>query len=190
MHIEEVQNATIEELTAFYNANAKTPVEAFDDFPTAAKRVKALIRSIERNANKPPKEEEAPLTPEEEEARKLEISERRRAAVKASWENPETAAARSARTGVEVDGVYYRSVTDAYEKLGLPGSKCLAHRAELRANTIADPAYVDEEYGMVWKIVPYRSEKTPKAPKEEAVTPETDAEAAEATVDPTAVETV
>lgn len=184
MEIDEVQNATLEELTAFYNANAKTPVEEFADFPTAAKRVKALINAMKRKENggepKAPKAETLPLTPEEEAERQAEISARRSAAVKASWDNEETAKARSARTGVEVDGVYYRSVTAAYDALGLPGAKCLAHRAELRKRTLEDPNYQDEEYGMVWKIVPYRQEKTEKPPQEEATgeaSEPTDAEA-------------
>lgn len=56
----------------------------------------------------------------------------RSAGVAASWTNPEVKAARSTRHAVAVDGVEYRSVREAFAALGLPMSKHIKFRGELK----------------------------------------------------------
>ena len=57
----------------------------------------------------------------------------RAAAIARSWTRADVAAARVARHGVTVDGVAYRSVREAFEKLGLPMGLHIRFRAQLKA---------------------------------------------------------
>lgn len=54
-------------------------------------------------------------------------------AVRKTWLNPNTAAARRQRNGVKVDGVEYGSVRKAFTALRLPDSKHIAFRGRLKA---------------------------------------------------------
>lgn len=58
----------------------------------------------------------------------------RAAAIRASWADPEVAAKRAARTHVKVNCVEYRSVREAFKALGLPDSKHIKFRMELKAS--------------------------------------------------------
>lgn len=59
-------------------------------------------------------------------------NEKRAAGVTASWLKPDVKAARSARHAVEVAGVQYRSVREAFKALGLPDSKHIKFRGDLK----------------------------------------------------------
>jgi hypothetical protein len=171
--VSEVPNVTLEtieqfekdELFAFYNANTKRKLKRI--FPDLATAVAKTTKLLEAMAASPAVE----LTEEQKEARAAEIAAKRAAGTSATWQDPEVRAKRTQRHGVEVDGVYYKSVGDAYLQLGLPMSKCIAHRIELKS---LPEGTVDEEYGKTWKIVPYRyAEKAKKA----AVEPQPEGEA-------------
>jgi len=60
-------------------------------------------------------------------------SAERAAAIAASWNDPEVKAARVARHSVTVNGVEYRSVREAFRALGLPDSKHIKFRMDLKA---------------------------------------------------------
>jgi hypothetical protein len=155
MNIADLETASTEDMLDFYNANSKRKLKAFADRPTAIHKMTALINKLEAAAAEKPEP-----TAEELAAKAEQIKAKRAAGTSLSWAHPETRAKRIARHGVEVDGVYYKSVADAYRALGLPMNKHIAHRAELKANGR------DEEYGMVWVAVPLRkAEKAPKKPK-------------------------
>lgn len=55
-------------------------------------------------------------------------------AIAKSWNNPEVREARSARNKVTVDGIEYNSVRHAFVELGLPVSKHIAFRGQLKAS--------------------------------------------------------
>lgn len=57
----------------------------------------------------------------------------RAAAIAASWADPEVKAARVTRHSVNVNGVEYRSVREAFKALGLPDSKHIKFRMDLKA---------------------------------------------------------
>lgn len=75
------------------------------------------------------------------------------AGIAKSWENPEVAAKRAQRSGVEVDGEYYGSVRKAYIALGLDLKDHIQFRMLLKEN---GKAKVD---GRKWKIVPINYDK-------------------------------
>jgi hypothetical protein len=55
------------------------------------------------------------------------------AAVAATWANKKVAKARATHNHVRVGGVEYRSVAQAFEALGLPMTRHIAFRLELKA---------------------------------------------------------
>ncbi len=68
--------------------------------------------------------------------------------VSVSWANPEVAAARKARHSVLVDGkVEYRSVLQAFQKLGLPIKEHIRFRMELKAEGNLNA------YGRKWEVI-------------------------------------
>lgn len=71
----------------------------------------------------------------------------RAAKIAASWADPAVRAARVQRSAVTVDGTQHRSVCAAFEALGLPMSKHIAFRAELKA------AGALEAFGKKWAVV-------------------------------------
>lgn len=60
------------------------------------------------------------------------VNEARSEGVKKSWADEAVKAARSSRHAVEVGGVRYRSVREAFKALGLPDSKHIKFRGELK----------------------------------------------------------
>ncbi|TXH50795.1 MAG: hypothetical protein E6Q97_19680 [Desulfurellales bacterium] len=74
-------------------------------------------------------------------------SDTRSKAIAATWENDQIAAARSARDNVAVDGVgTFRSVAAAFKQLGLPMSKHIKFRIEVKANGSGVFKYGTDEY--------------------------------------------
>lgn len=74
-------------------------------------------------------------------------SETRSAAVAATWENDQIAAARSARDNVAVNGKgTFRSVAAAFKALGLPMSKHIKFRIEVKSNGTGTFKYGEDEY--------------------------------------------
>ena len=65
-----------------------------------------------------------------------------------SWLDPEVAAKRAQRSGVEVDGVYFGSVGKAYAALRIPKADLISFRMHLKE---VGATKVD---GRAWKIVP------------------------------------
>lgn len=103
MKLDAIASSSTAELLAFYNEHATTPIKKFADRATAEARVRKII-------------EELPSTK-----------------IAASWNDSTVRAARSTRTSVSVGGNTYRSVADAFRKLGLPMGKHVAFRVALKA---------------------------------------------------------
>lgn len=142
-----------DELFAFYNTNTKRKLKRI--FPDLATAVAKTTKLLEAMAETPAVE----LTPEQKAEREAEIAAKRAAGTSRTWDDPEVRAKRTARHGIEVDGVYYKSVAEAYRVLELPMSKHIAHRIDLKKMAEGE---VDNEYGMEWKVVPYRYTEKPK----------------------------
>lgn len=70
----------------------------------------------------------------------------RKDAVAKTWTDPDVAAARSARNGVMVDGVQYRSVADAFTQLALPMGKHVPFRMALKASEDGKLMYGQHEF--------------------------------------------
>lgn len=113
-------NVAAAELLSFYNANAERfelkPVKKFADRKTAEKRVAELAQKIDEAANAAPAAKEP-----------KDLS----AAVAKSWQDPEVAAARSARHAVKVGKETYKSTRAAFDALGLNLAKHVAFRGQL-----------------------------------------------------------
>lgn len=74
-------------------------------------------------------------------------SETRSKAIAATWENDQIAAARSARDNVAVNGKgTFRSVAAAFKALGLPMSKHIKFRIEVKSNGSGVFKYGTDEY--------------------------------------------
>lgn len=114
-------------LLDFYNTHAERfghkPVKKFADRATAEKRALELARAIEAAAGaQPAAKDPADLS----------------AAIAASWGDPATRAARSARHAVKVGKETYRSVRAAFDALGLDLAKHVAFRGKLVAEKKAE----------------------------------------------------
>jgi hypothetical protein len=147
---------TTAELVQWYNENSGgAPVKRFADRATAEKRVLLLMERLPGGKNEAPvAEPEAPAAPPSEEApaagnkatkprkakktaaakKAAKTPEQRSAAVKASWGDKKTRAARSARYNVKVDGVLYDSTLKAFTALKLNTAPHQRIRRELVAN--------------------------------------------------------
>jgi len=76
----------------------------------------------------------------------------RSAAIAKSWDNDEIAKARAARDNVSVEGYgTFRSVASAFKKIGLPISRHIKFRIDLKANGTGTFKYGTDEY--TFKIV-------------------------------------
>jgi hypothetical protein len=60
------------------------------------------------------------------------VDEKRSAAIAETWKDEDVRKARSTHNAVEVDGVRYRSVREAFKALGLPDSKHIKFRGQLK----------------------------------------------------------
>jgi rubredoxin len=74
----------------------------------------------------------------------------RSGAIAKSWADPATAAARAERNHVVVNKIEYRSVLQAFQQLGLPVSKHIAFRGQLKASEGGKLAF----QGTIFKLVP------------------------------------
>ena len=151
MTTKEIKEAKTAELVAFYNENidelptnirgSRKPVAKFADRKTAERRVTNLVadlKELDAESAAPVKPDDKPATP----------STTRSAAIMKSWTNKKTAAKRSQRSHVEVDGVEYRSVRAAFIALGLDLSIHIQFRMLLK-----EQGKMKDE-GRTWKIIP------------------------------------
>ena len=129
---------TSKELVAAFNAMATeldtNLVKRFASRAAGIKRCEKLAAEIEAAKPVEDKKTKAP-------------SLSRSAAIAKSWTVPETAAKRSQRNAVRVDGNEYRSVRQAFEMLDLPMEKRIKFRMELKA------AGTLNAYGFAWEIL-------------------------------------
>lgn len=135
----DVKTATTKALIEFYNSKTGKSIKKFSSRAAGEKQCAALLDKddgTKRPAN--------PLSAQVESLVKHNTSARtesakpaskvsRSKAIAASWSDPATCAARSEKHHVMVGAVEYRSVKDAFEKLGLPLGKHIKFRAELKA---------------------------------------------------------
>jgi len=70
----------------------------------------------------------------------------RSTSISESWNDSEIAAKRARRDNVEVNGVQYRSVAQAFQKLNLPMSKHIQFRMELKATGTSKIVSGDKTY--------------------------------------------
>lgn len=124
MPAEARKDVSTAELTSFYNENAERfemkPVKRFADRGAAEKRVTALAEAIVAASKAPAKK-----------AKKEGAPADRSAAISASWQDPNVAAARSARHAVIANKQEFKSVRAAFEALKLPMEKHIAFRGKL-----------------------------------------------------------
>lgn len=151
----DVVNAKTSELVSWYNEHSDKPVTKFADRRTAESRVLKLLHSLRTTTveidhlpqNKPePKAE--PKAIKDEITRHRAQHQLLHDAQVASWKIPEVRTARCERSAVDVDGETYRSVRAAFEALGLPISKHIAFRMELKEKGKL------HAFGHEWEIVP------------------------------------
>jgi hypothetical protein len=154
--LEQIPDTSNEDLLKFYNQHVKKQREYFPDRPTAERLV---MRVINKMKGTEPAPEPVPLTPEQLADRDAQIKINRSEGTRRSWSDEAVRIKRANRTGVEVDGVYYSSVNQAYKTLGLDVRKHIQHRSELKQMPAGTK---DEEYGMIWEIVPYRKTQANK----------------------------
>lgn len=126
----DVKAATGPELVAAYNKLTGQNIKKFADRKTAEKRwAEALAAAVAA------REEKAAAQGAKAPKAKKEATEPvdRSAAIAASWADPEVRAKRAERTHVKVNGVEYPSVRQAFQALGLPDSKHIKFRMELKS---------------------------------------------------------
>lgn len=132
---------TMKEMVALYNALAERygmkPVNRFRHREDATRRTRNVIdtnnqRIALRNANEKPQPKH-----------RRTLSE----AIAASWTVAETATKRTTRHHVKVEGMFFRSVKQAFEHFELPLKEHIKFRMQLKA------AGTLTAYGMEWEIV-------------------------------------
>ncbi len=125
-----VTTAKTAELVAFYNANSGKPaIKKFADRKTAEIRVTDLVATM-----KPVAKKVSAASP---------VAANRSEAISKTWADPKVKEARSTRTHVKAAGKVFRSVKEAFEELGLPLSKHIKFRMELKQHaqlTFTNPA--------------------------------------------------
>lgn len=127
----DVKNATTAALIEFYNKHSEKPIKKFADRATAEKRVQAIVDALAAKA---------PAAAPEGEGEKKEGAKKPRAERKEK-EPKETGPRKStvlvtplAKGNKKGEQSSYRSVYDAFEKLGLPINQHKKFRKELKAN--------------------------------------------------------
>lgn len=130
----DVTNATTAELIEFYNKHSEKPIKKFADRATAEKRCQAIIDALAAKAPAAaPKndsdKEAAPKKPRAEGKEKKAKEPKEPAARKSTV--LVTPLAKGNKKGEQSS---YRSVYDAFEKLGLPINQHKKFRKELKAN--------------------------------------------------------
>lgn len=131
-----IANLTGPQLVEAYNKLTGQNIKKFADRKTAERRwAEALAAAAEKVAAQPAKADKpakAPKAPKAEKTPKEPAD--RAAAIAASWTDPEVAAKRAQRSHVKVAGTEYKSVREAFKALGLPDSKHIKFRMELKAS--------------------------------------------------------
>lgn len=112
----DVKTAATSELIAKYNElNPDKPVKKFADRATAEKRVAAAMQALAKLAPAPAPAAKAP-----------------RSAPAPAAQKPDRSDERYVRNNVSVGGVVYKSVADAFKKIGLPMSRHIPFRAKVK----------------------------------------------------------
>lgn len=127
----DVKTATTAALIEFYNKHSEKPIKKFADRATAEKRVQAIVDALAAKA---------PAASPKGEGEKKEGAKKPRAERKAK--EPKEEAVRKSTVLVtpitkgnkKGEQASYRSVYDAFEKLGLPINQHKKFRKELKAN--------------------------------------------------------
>lgn len=136
MNTTQISAAKLSALVAFYNlhvaAHGGTPVAKFADRKTAERRVAVLAAKVEAAQAEAAKAARAPKVPAKKAPATTNV--KRAEAISKSWQDPAVASARAERTKVVVDGTPYPSVRQAFFALGLPDSKHIKFRLELKRN--------------------------------------------------------
>lgn len=127
------------------STKAEKPAKPAKHELTEAEKIVASHTTVVKNGKKiEPKPYTPPSTPAflAEQARKIaekavnkaqtSSSVKRSEGVTSSWKKPEVAAHRSERHHVEVGGIVFKSVAEAFGNLGLPMSKHIKFRGELK----------------------------------------------------------
>ena len=108
----DVKTAATSELIAKYNElNPDKPVKKFADRATAEKRVAAALQALAKLAPAPAPARSAPAP---------------------AAQKPDRSDERYVRNNVSVGGVVYKSVADAFKKIGLPMSRHIPFRAKVK----------------------------------------------------------
>lgn len=102
-----VKEMTMKELVVYYNERADKPVKRFSDRKSAERRIEELGPALHSKT----------------------LSE----AIRISWLVPETASKRSERSGVKVNGDWFKSVAAAFRALELPMNEHIKFRMQLKA---------------------------------------------------------
>lgn len=159
-----ITEMTTAEMVAEYNKLTGKSIKKFSD-RKAGERQLAAARSMAEtkglfSGKKPipqvpsavaaPKKASAVSAPKKTSAPRVNIDSRSKS-VASSWKNPDVAASRAERTNISVAGTFYRSVKEAFEKLGLPLGKHIKFRMELKAAGTKTFEYDGKKYN--FKVV-------------------------------------
>lgn len=159
----ELEAMSSKELVALYNEYAAKEVNKFADRKTAINRTYDMLplavveqkhpvtvvrmgKKVEQVATPKVAAKVAPKTkPVKKEATD------RSAAIAKTWTDPKVAAKRAERTHVKASGTVYRSVKEAFEQLGLPLSKHIKFRMQLKQ--VAELTFKHEGRQVTFKVV-------------------------------------
>lgn len=133
----DVKTATTTDLVEFYNKHSDKPIKKFADRAAAEKRCQAIIDALAAKAPAAAPKNDS----DKEAAPKKPRAEGKEKAPKKAKEPKEPAARKStvlvtplAKGNKKGEQASYRSVYDAFEKLGLPINQHKKFRKELKAN--------------------------------------------------------
>lgn len=145
-----ITKSTTKELLDFYNSHAGQfewdSVKRFSDRVSAERRVKALLDRLAgpvgETAAKPKENAKTaakkPAPAAVAKAKPKASKEKLSQSIAQSWLDREVAAARKTHNHVDVDGVTYRSVREAFDQLSLPINKHIKFRKMLKENVEAN----------------------------------------------------
>lgn len=143
--VDQLEAMSSKELVALFNEYSRKPVTKFADRKTAVKRVFDVLLEEQQDANAKPQATVVKVVAAKspklfdlanmntKPAKAKAKAKDRSAAIAASWADPVIAAKRAERTHVKASGTLYRSVREAFEQLGLPLSKHIKFRMELKS---------------------------------------------------------
>lgn len=127
----DVKTATTTDLVEFYNKHSDKPIKKFADRATAEKRVQAIVDALAAKAPAAAPKGEG----EKKEGTKKPCAERKEKEPKETGPRKSTVLVTPlAKGNKKGEQSSYRSVYDAFEKLGLPINQHKKFRKELKAN--------------------------------------------------------